>query len=128
MWHAPAGHVQYHFTRVAVITLIFARLALLCVLLNGLSALAQSTPLQVRPGTQSIDLTTDGLVLEDPDGNLSLDEVRSPSVASRFTRASTSGSFGGGKGSVSISTHCSASPGTSMPSQKLCEPTSTERG
>ena len=93
MWHAPAGHVQYHFTRVAVITLIFARLALLCVLLNGLSALAQSTPLQVRPGTQSIDLTTDGLVLEDPDGNLSLDEVRSPSVASRFTRASFTPGF-----------------------------------
>ena len=27
-----------------------------------------------------------------------------------------------------MSTHCSASPGTSMPSQKLCEPTSTDRG
>ena len=27
-----------------------------------------------------------------------------------------------------MSTHCSASPGTSMPSQKLCEPTSTDAG
>ena len=51
-----------------------------------------------------------------------------PSDSSRATRASTSGSFGGGNGSLSISTHCKASPGTSMPSQKLAEPTSTEAG
>jgi len=80
-------------TRVAVIPIIFARLALLCVLLNGLSALAQTTPVQVRPGVQSIDLTTDGLVLEDPDGNLSLDEVRSTAVGSRFKRASFTPGF-----------------------------------
>ena len=51
-----------------------------------------------------------------------------PSLSSRLTRASTSGSFGGGNGSLSITTHCSASPGTSTPSQKLCDPTSTACG
>ena len=48
-----------------------------------------------------------------------------PAPRAAATRASTSGSPGGGNGSLSMTTHCSASPGTSMPSQKLCEPTST---
>ena len=68
----------------AIITIAFARLAVICVLLNGLAAFAQTTPVQVRQGVQSIDLTANGLVLEDPDGNLTLDDVRSVSVGSRF--------------------------------------------
>ena len=81
---ARAGPVQYQFTRVAIISIAFARLAVICALLNGLAAFAQTTPVQVRQGVQSIDLTANGLVLEDPDGNLSLDDVRSTSVGSRF--------------------------------------------
>ena len=76
-----------------VISIFLARLALLCVLLNGLSALAQTTAVRVTQGVQSIDLTTDGLVLEDPDGKLSLEEVRSASVASRFKRGSFTPGF-----------------------------------
>ena len=93
MGHAHAGLFQHHFTSVAIIPFTFARLVLLCVLLNGLTALAQSTPVQVRPGIQSIDLATAGLVLEDPEGNLSLDDVRSTSVGSRFKRASFTPGF-----------------------------------
>ena len=90
---AHAGPVHHHFTRVAIIIIVFARLALLCALLSGLSALAQTTPVQVRQGVQSIALAADGLVLEDPDGNLTLDDVRSASVASRFKPGSFTPGF-----------------------------------
>jgi class 3 adenylate cyclase len=78
---------------VTVISILFARLALLCFLLNGLSALAQTTPVQVRQGVQSIDLTADGLLLEDPEGKLSLDDVRSNAVGPRFKRGSFTPGF-----------------------------------
>ena len=63
---------------------VFARIALICVLLNAVSALAQTTPVQVSQDAKFIDLSLDGLVLEDPNGNLSLEDVRSDPVGSRF--------------------------------------------
>ena len=66
---------------------------LICVLLNGLPALAQTTPVQVRQDAQSIDLTAHGWALEDPDGNLTLEDVRAASVGSRFKPGSLTPGF-----------------------------------
>lgn len=71
----------------------YARLVILCLLLHGLAASAQTTRVHLGQGVQSIDLSVEGLVLEDPDGKLSLDEVRSTQVGIRFKRASFTPGF-----------------------------------
>lgn len=52
----------------------------------------------------------------------------SPCLSMCCVRASTSGSPGGGKGSLSMTTNCNASPGTSKPSQKVAEATNRQPG
>jgi class 3 adenylate cyclase len=65
-----------------------ARLLVLYLLLSGFAASAQTTHIQLGQGRHYVDLSTDGRVLEDPGGKLSLDEVRSNAIASQFKAGS----------------------------------------
>lgn len=70
-----------------------ARLALLWFLLTTLPVRAETSPVQISPDSQSVDLTFASWVLEDPEGKLTLDVVRDTAVASRFKLGSPSPGF-----------------------------------
>ena len=67
---------------------LFAALAL-----GGAVAHAEATPLVIDPSATQVDLSKLAYLLEDPQGTLTIDDVRKPENASRFVAGNTNPGF-----------------------------------